>query len=904
LADLLARLQSALADRYTIERELGAGGMATVYLGRDLKHGRQVALKVLRQELTATLGAERFQREIQIAAQLQHPNILPLLDSGEAAGLLYYVMPFVEGQSLRERLAREGALPVSDTIRILRDVVDALTEAHAHGVVHRDIKPENIMLRGRHALVADFGVAKAVSEATGRQTLTTAGVALGTPAYMAPEQASADPHVDHRVDIYAVGAVAYELLTGRPVFMGTTPQMVLSAHVTEAPQPITRFREAVPRVLEALVMRCLAKQPADRWQSAEELLPQLEALATPSGGITPTETQPVPAARGRRLPATGWLVAAGVLLAAGIVWAVAGRGGPRTAASPFLAADAVQLTTSGGIWSGVPSPDGSLVAYGEVHCENGARCHGDVVIRETAGEGVSTIVSEPGHTLTPTAWSPDGRWVAFMSGDNGTTNANYGLLVVSQRGGTPRRVAPSPLTNGGFVAPDTLVLTSLESPQHWLRRVVASTGAVVDSVPLPVGRYAVVVPSPSGARLLVWHVDQLSADSGMCSVLDRSGHATDSLRVASSGSAVWAGGSDAVVLALPARRSAWEGYTGLVFVRRRIDGRGRFLPGADTLKTLTEGSGEVLGVGADGTQLFYQVTRPGEVALWTATRSDARGAFARGRRIGSSTGFLDAYVSRQGGWILLMENTTTPAGTRTRVAVEPFAGGERHVIEAALPGFRNFGADPRDDSLAVLTDAGSGRTALTVYPLRSGAPVQRGTLDGIMEDIEWLSDGRLATAADARRVVRVIGRKGDVHDFPIPDSLGVWMGAAPSPFSPEFAVATFVLRGDRILLMVHRLNPDDGRYTPVARTSDVFHVSGGLTWTTDGWLHLPFAGPGDERVRLYRVPASGGAFEGEPPIGFESNASVVTLSRDGRRAVARVRSQSTDIWVLRAVGPK
>ena len=296
----LARLQGALADRYTIERELGQGGMATVYLARDLKHDRQVALKVLRQELTATLGAERFHREIQIAAKLQHPNILPLLDSDEAAGLLYYAMPYVEGQSLRERLAREGALPVPDTVRILRDVVDALTEAHAHGVVHRDIKPENIMLRGRHALVTDFGVAKAVSEATGRQTLTTAGVALGTPAYMAPEQASADPHLDHRVDIYAVGAVAYELLTGRPVFMGTTPQMVLSAHVTDAPQPITRFREAVPRALEALVMRCLAKQPADRWQSAEELLPQLEALATPSGGITPTDTQPVRAARPRR----------------------------------------------------------------------------------------------------------------------------------------------------------------------------------------------------------------------------------------------------------------------------------------------------------------------------------------------------------------------------------------------------------------------------------------------------------------------------------------------------------------------------------------------------------------------------------------------------------------------------
>ena len=324
MADLLARLQSALADRYRIERELGAGGMATVYLAHDLKHDRPVALKVLRQELAAAMGAERFHREIQIAAKLQHPNILPLLDSGEAGGLLFYAMPFVEGQSLRERLAREGALPVGDAVRILRDVVDALTEAHAHGVVHRDIKPENIMLRGRHALVTDFRVAKAVSEATGRQTLTTAGVALGTPAYMAPEQASADPHLDHRVDIYAVGAVAYELLTGRPVFMGTTPQMVLSAHVTEAPVPLTKLRETVPRALEALVLRCLEKQPADRWQSAEELLPQLEALATPSGGITPTDTQPVvaPSLVRRRIPIAAGVTAAAVLLVAAGAWAL------------------------------------------------------------------------------------------------------------------------------------------------------------------------------------------------------------------------------------------------------------------------------------------------------------------------------------------------------------------------------------------------------------------------------------------------------------------------------------------------------------------------------------------------------------------------------------------------------
>ncbi len=297
------RLSDALADRYRIERELGQGGMATVYLAEDLKHGRKVAVKVLREELSASLGKERFLREIKVAAALQHPHILPLYDSGAAAELLFYVMPYIDGLSLREKLVKEGELPIGDAVRILRDIADALTEAHRHGVVHRDLKPENVMIRGRHALVMDFGVAKALSDATGRQSLTTVGIALGTPTYMAPEQAVADPHADHRADLYAFGVVAYELLAGRPPFTGANPQQVLAAHVTTAAEPVSAHR-SMPPALAALVMRCLEKRPADRPQSAEELIPQLEAVLTPSGGMTPTATMPIRAAslsRTRRL---------------------------------------------------------------------------------------------------------------------------------------------------------------------------------------------------------------------------------------------------------------------------------------------------------------------------------------------------------------------------------------------------------------------------------------------------------------------------------------------------------------------------------------------------------------------------------------------------------------------------
>ncbi len=328
MADVFERLKAALADRYTIERELGAGGMATVYLAEDLKHHRKVAVKVLRPELAAALGPERFLQEIEIAAGLHHPHILPLYESGESDGYLFYVMPYEEGQSLRAKLAREGELPVTEAVRIIREVVDALAHAHEHGVVHRDIKPDNVLLSGRHALVTDFGVAKAVSEATGRQKLTTEGIALGTPTYMAPEQAAADPHIDHRADIYAVGAVAYELLTGRPPFTGTTPQEILAAHVTQAPEPLTKFRESVPPALEQLVLKCLAKKAADRWQSAEELLPQLEALATPSGGMTPIKTTTVGGVQVKRAKGpVGLSVVVGALVVLAVGWwMVAGRG--------------------------------------------------------------------------------------------------------------------------------------------------------------------------------------------------------------------------------------------------------------------------------------------------------------------------------------------------------------------------------------------------------------------------------------------------------------------------------------------------------------------------------------------------------------------------------------------------
>ncbi len=264
----LERVQSALAPRYLVRRELGAGGMAVVYLADDPRHGRPVAAKVMRPELAAALGPERFLREIRIAAQLRHPNIVPLYDSGEAAGLLYYVMPYIVGESLRDRLRRERQLPVDEAVGLAREVADALAHAHEHGLIHRDIKPENILLEGGHALVADFGIARAVGSAAAMQVTTAAGLAIGTPAYMSPEQALGDAAIDARSDVYALGCVLYEMVAGEPPHTGPTAQAIVARQLAEPVRSLRTVREAVPDQLERVVMRALARVPADRFPSA------------------------------------------------------------------------------------------------------------------------------------------------------------------------------------------------------------------------------------------------------------------------------------------------------------------------------------------------------------------------------------------------------------------------------------------------------------------------------------------------------------------------------------------------------------------------------------------------------------------------------------------------------------
>jgi TolB-like protein/tRNA A-37 threonylcarbamoyl transferase component Bud32 len=284
----IEHLTAALADRYRVERELGQGGMATVYLAEDLKHRRRVAIKVLRPELAQVLGAERFLREIELVAGLHHPHILPLYDSGEAAGFLYYVMPLVEGESLRAKIDREGQLPIDEALRYAREVADALSYAHARGVVHRDIKPDNIMIESEHAVVADFGIAKAVASAGDATALTGTGMSVGTPAYMSPEQAAGDRDVDGRSDLYSLGCVLFEMLAGQPPFTGKTIDILVRQHIMTPPPPVTQFRPAVPAPVADALARALAKAPADRFNPVGQF-----SSALGSGGSSSTTGAPV-----------------------------------------------------------------------------------------------------------------------------------------------------------------------------------------------------------------------------------------------------------------------------------------------------------------------------------------------------------------------------------------------------------------------------------------------------------------------------------------------------------------------------------------------------------------------------------------------------------------------------------
>jgi eukaryotic-like serine/threonine-protein kinase len=429
--DTVLRLTVALADRYRIERELGQGGMATVYLAEDARHRRRVAIKVLHPELSAVLGSDRFLKEIELTANLQHPHILPLFDSGTVDGLLYYVMPFVEGETLRSRLTREHQLPIAEAVRIATDVAGALEYAHKRGVVHRDIKPENILLHEGRPQVADFGIALAVQQAGGSR-MTQTGMSLGTPQYMAPEQAMGDKGVDSRADVYALGAVTYEMLTGEPPFTGPTAQAIVAKVMTEQPRPLSSQRPTVPLEVEAAVLTALQKLPADRWGSAGEFAAALAdtSVSRYVGRSVEKAVTDLPPYRPTVMAVAIALVAA--VTGGAATWALTRKGAePRDVGLPPTAPIRMEDTKR----NFAAAHDGSFIVY-----EARIGASSQLWYRSLVGPEVRAIAGTERASGTPRI-SPDDKRVAFAAGDE--------VKIVDLGGGPVTTVARAVDPSGG-----------------------------------------------------------------------------------------------------------------------------------------------------------------------------------------------------------------------------------------------------------------------------------------------------------------------------------------------------------------------------------------------------------------------------------------------------------------------
>jgi serine/threonine-protein kinase len=485
--DLRARLQDALARTYAIERELGRGGMATVYLARDLKHARDVAIKVLHPDLAAALGGERFLAEIRTTANLQHPHILPLHDSGEAGGFLYYVMPFVEGETLRARLERARPLPIPEALRIAREVADALAYAHSRGVIHRDIKPENILLQGGHALVADFGIALAVQSAGGAR-MTQTGLSLGTPQYMSPEQAMGEKALDARTDVYALGAVTYEMLAGDPPFTGSSVQAIVARVMTDRPAPIRTTRDTVPPHVEAAVMTALAKLPADRFEGAREFVaaledPRLAPVSPGSGGGAAAPAPVLPAARGVLL--TSVLVAAASLGVA--AWSLTRS--PATDDAPVIQLTLEPPNAHPDLARFAVSGDGARFAFST----------DEGIVYRDAGQREFRLLSGTTAGESP-SFSPDGEWIAY--------EVNGRLRKVPVAGGTPIALVSGDSVRGGrinwgddgTIVFETGTRMGLISPAGALR-IVTRARDVEQPRMTPDGKGVLYVDNHAGARL-------------------------------------------------------------------------------------------------------------------------------------------------------------------------------------------------------------------------------------------------------------------------------------------------------------------------------------------------------------------------------------------------------------------
>jgi hypothetical protein len=856
-------IAAALSDRYVIEKPIGAGGMAVVYLAHDVKLDREVALKVLRPELGAVLGSERFLAEIKIAARLDHPHILTLIDSGTADGLVYYVLPYVRGESLRARITRERQLGLDDALSITKQVASALDYAHRKGLVHRDIKPENILFQEGEAMLTDFGIALAVTEAGGGR-LTETGLSLGTPQYMSPEQATGDRGIDGRSDIYSLAAVLYEMLAGDPPFTGSTAQAMIAKLITERPTPLHVLRESVPPNVEAAVAKALSKTPADRFATAGDFVKALEA--------PPAVVQP-PAASPRRR--TGLVVGAAATVA--VIAAVAAVAARRHTAAPALATGAIlgsrtQLTLRGDVLFPAISPDGKQLAYVTQHCGAGG-CKYSVLVQDV-GSTTTRSVFEGATGAFNVEWSPDRRNLIL----DGAINRRAGSFLLSALGGTPRFLTPGAATF--FAGGDSLLIgPPLHQDSVWWIRAAGLDGAVRDSIRLVgKGQGVAALSSVAGTNWIVAAIYQ--QPHGFWQVIDRSGTVADHVvndctcGGLATYDAIWlsrAGHGDGETIV----RLGFDRATGKLSARQDTMFTGLF-----TNFTLTaDGAGLVMDEGT----YDYGVWSLDASALLT-------GKYPDGHRIARASSPVDASVSPDGARLLLRRRVPTGGGhAETRFSLMPFAGGTESPIGiAGSP----TGASWIDSVTLAVQFPRPGGLHLVEVDVRTGA--QRNALDlsdsSIYSPVA-LSDGWAWVTAGGDRIVSREGGRTRVINKP--PSASYIQELRQNAIANRFFYASIdKATGDTVTLGVVDLAA--GTLTPWVST---YALGGYLYPLADGTAYVGIA-EALQTYTFYRLTGPGAmkrlGSSPRPLLGF-------SVSGDGKRATARERDYRADAWMSKVI---
>ena len=701
---------TAVGGRYVIERELGQGGMATVYLATDTRHDRKVAIKVLKPDLAAIIGAERFLREIRTLAVLQHPHILGLIDSGDVEGTAYYVMPYVAGESLRDRLNRETQLPIADAVRFAVEIASALDYAHRHGVIHRDIKPENILLHDDQALVADFGIALAVSSAGGTR-ITETGISLGTPSYMAPEQAMGEREISARADVYALGVVTYEMLLGEAPFTGPTAQAIVARALSEDPRPLTSLRRNVPQHVQDAVFKALEKLPADRFPTAAAFAHQLTAPVSMEM-VAPRVRQ----TRATRAVAGAFL--AGVALA-GLVAFLATRGRGHTLSFGQVS----RLSWQPGLeLQPAISPDGRFVTYGA-----GTATNTRVFVRQISGGRVVPLTSDSTVAQSAPTWSPDGTRVLYLA---------HGAVFSAPSSGGPSRQEvrgrpDSPITSAdwapdgsaiAFAAGDSLFIQRSGDTAQFLRVVRSANGCRwspdARSIACASGNASYATIGPMYGNLAASAIVQVSAADGSMLYL------TDSTTL--NQTPAWSPDGRTVYFV-----SNRHGPLDIYAVRAGSAGE-------EPVRLTTGLGAQSISLSADGRRLGYSILR--DVGnIWSLRESDFASGLARAAPVTRGTQPIDAFsISPDGRWILYSADlagngdiyrvpsgggeverlTTDPSGDfsphlspgpREEVAFQSWRRGTRDLFVMPLDGgpLQTVAASPRQEMLPRWSPDGS-----------------------------------------------------------------------------------------------------------------------------------------------------------------------------------------------------